>query len=110
MTQIPAKVQRLIDQEAEAVKPLEDAAAAEVEAWLDQLDPATTPATDAADLRHIGQALNALEQAEHGSEDARAALAQAVAQARDAGRSWTLIGMVLGISKQAAQQRFATKP
>lgn len=36
-------------------------------------------------------------------------MAAAVAAAREAGSSWTSIGRVLGISKQAAQQRFSGK-
>ena len=70
-----------------------------VEIWLDSLDPATTPASDAADLRRIGAALSDVDVAEN-------ELADAVRAARERGRSWATIGMVLGVSKQAAQQRF----
>jgi hypothetical protein len=81
-----------------------DQAAADAEAWLDSLDPETTPADDPADLRAIGQALRR-------AADSQTELAEAVAYARDAGRSWTLIGLVLGISKQAARERFGdTRP
>jgi tRNA A37 N6-isopentenylltransferase MiaA len=73
-----------------------------VEDWLDSLDPATDPASDAADLRRIGTALEDVETTER-------ELAEAVAAARKAGRSWSVIGMVLGISKQAAQQRFGQR-
>jgi hypothetical protein len=34
-------------------------------------------------------------------------LREAVRSARDAGDSWTVIGAALGVSKQAAQQRFS---
>jgi DNA-directed RNA polymerase specialized sigma24 family protein len=74
-------------------------AAAEANAWLDSLDPATTPAEDTADLRRIGQALRNVAGAE--SE-----LADAVAAARLHGRSWGDIALVLGTSRQAARQRF----
>lgn len=73
-----------------------------VEDRLDSLDPATAPASDAADLRRIGAALRNVEEAERD-------LTEAVAAAREQGRSWAMIGMVLGISRQAAQQRFAGK-
>jgi hypothetical protein len=39
----------------------------------------------------------------HGAEDT---LTRAVRAARDQGVSWTQIGYQLGVSKQAAQQRF----
>lgn len=37
-------------------------------------------------------------------------LAAAVARARHRGQSWSAIGARLGVSRQAAQQRFATPP
>jgi len=74
-------------------------AAAEAEAWLDQLDPATIRGADASDLRRIGLALKRIAATE-------AELAAAVAAARANGRSWADIAMVLGISRQAARQRY----
>ncbi len=38
--------------------------------------------------------------------DAERRLREAVQSARRGGRSWSRIAMVLGVSKQAAQQRF----
>jgi hypothetical protein len=76
-----------------------ESAAAETEAWLDSLDPATTPAEDPADLRRIGIALT------HLADDERE-LADAVSQARRNGRSWGMIAMALGVSKQAARKRY----
>lgn len=76
-------------------------AAADAEAWLDQLDPDVTPAEDAADLRRIGLALQAVASSE-------AELADAVAAARTQGRSWELIALVLGVSRQAASQRYGS--
>lgn len=81
-------------------------AAAEAEAWLDALDPATTPAEDPADLRRIGLALRALA-------DEQLEVEQAVAAARANGRSWGEVGLVLGVSRQAARERYgqpATAP
>jgi len=72
---------------------------ARAEAWLDDLDPDITPAEDPGGLRRIGLARHALDRA-------RSELDDAVAAARDAGRSWGAIGMVLGVSRQGARQRF----
>jgi hypothetical protein len=41
---------------------------------------------------------------------AQAELAAAVIRARQAGQSWTAIGASLGITRQAAQQRFGPAP
>lgn len=74
-------------------------AAAEARAWLDSLDPDVTPADDPRDLRRIGLALTDMAEAER-------ELTGAVAEARRNGRSWGEIAMVLGVSKQAARQRY----
>ena len=76
-------------------------AVAQTEAWLDQLDPAAiaSPEASAADLRGIGEALHAVA-----ASDLQ--LAEQVANARANGRTWTQIGAVLGVSKQAARERF----
>jgi hypothetical protein len=73
----------------------------DVEAWLDTLDPNTIEWKDAAPLRRILHAREAVDSAE---EDLR----RAVREANEAGHSWTAIGMYLGVSKQAAHRRFAT--
>lgn len=74
-------------------------AATEAEAWLDSLDPATTPAENPSDLRRIGLALRGLA-------DEQREVDEAVAAARENGRSWGQIGLVLGISRQAARERY----
>jgi len=66
---------------------------------LDQLDPSTHPARDAASFRRIIAARHQLANAEQ-------ELHEAVRAARAAGDSWTVIGAALDISRQAAQQRF----
>jgi hypothetical protein len=71
------------------------------EQWLDQLDPAD-PAVKVRDgryLRHVREAADATDVA---ADDLR----RAVAEARTNGESWGTIGMVLGVTRQAAQQRF----
>jgi hypothetical protein len=79
-------------------------ALADTEAWLDQLDPETmaSPDSDAGDLRAIGDALRAVA-----ASDLR--LADEVAKARGNGRTWTQIATVLGVSKQAARERFGER-
>lgn len=67
---------------------------------VDALVPATTLARDASHFRAIIAADEAVAEAE-------AALRTAVLAARAAGESWTVIGAALGITRQAAQQRFS---
>ncbi len=71
-------------------------------AWLDAVNPDEVP-EDAIDyrrdLRQIGTALISIEAAEQ-------ALVHAVSNARAHRRSWTDIANILGVSRQAARQRF----
>lgn len=78
-----------------------DADAARAEAWLEQLDPAATPARDATPLRRIAEARRRLAEAEE-------ELTRSVRDAQAGGFSWAAIGAVLGTSRQAAQQRYGT--
>ncbi|MFE9785141.1 hypothetical protein ACFYO7_07160 [Nocardia salmonicida] len=66
---------------------------------LDQLDPATTPATDATHFRRIIAARKRIAEAE-------AELRDAVRDAHAEGNSWTVIGTALDTTRQAAFQRF----
>jgi hypothetical protein len=72
------------------------------ERLLDALDPATAEVENTEDLRGVAVAADALA-----AEEAR--LTEAVEIARAHGRSWTRIGIALGVSRQAARQRFADK-
>jgi hypothetical protein len=76
-------------------------ALADTEAWLDSLDPAAlaSPDSDGGDLRAIGDAMRAISASD-------LELADRVADARINGRTWTQIAAVLGVSKQAARERF----
>lgn len=74
-------------------------AANDAEAWLDSLDPAVTPAEDPTDLRRVGLALRELA-------DKQREVDEAVAAARANGRNWGEIGLVLGVSRQAARERY----
>jgi hypothetical protein len=78
------------------------AVAAETEALLNDLDPETLLWENPHDLRRIGRAHEELL-------SATAELQNAVSAARQTGRSWSEIGVVLGVSKQAAQQRFGRR-
>ncbi|QZA09023.1 hypothetical protein K3U94_07105 [Mycolicibacter heraklionensis] len=71
------------------------------EQWIDQLDPADPSVKVRAGryLRHVREAAEA-------ADAATDALRRAVAEARENGESWGTIGMVLGVSRQAVQQRF----
>ena len=74
-------------------------AARRFEQLADDLDP-TAEAEDISDLRAVAVA----------SEKARAdeaRLREAVAVSRAHGRSWNQIAVALGVSRQAARQRFA---
>jgi hypothetical protein len=68
----------------------------------DGLDPETAVVQDAAELRAIAEA------AEAARRDA-VILAERVAAARARGQSWNRIALALGVSRQAARQRFAGK-
>lgn len=67
---------------------------------LDDLDPATTPARDATHFRLIVAAAQAASAADE-------ALHARVREAREAGDSWVVISAALGVTRQAAQQRFS---
>jgi hypothetical protein len=70
---------------------------AEIDAFIDSVDPATM--RDGRHLRAVAAARKSLEAAED-------ALREAVAAARAAGDSWTMIGLMIGTSKQAAHRKF----
>ncbi len=76
-------------------------AVTDTEAWLDNLESTVLalPDSSADDLRAIADALHAVA-----TSDLQ--LADRVAEARANGRTWTQIGAVLGVSKQAARERF----
>ena len=84
-----------------SLEELEQAAEAARNA-LDNLDTSTDPTQDASDLRRISEILAARVVQER-------ELAEAVADARANGRSWAKIGLALGISRQAAQERFGNR-
>lgn len=72
---------------------------AEFEAWAENVDPAELEEVDTSSLRAL------VEIADRGRAVERD-LPPAVAKARADGWSWAVIGEMLGVSKQAAQQRY----
>ncbi len=77
-------------------------AAQRFEQLADTLDPAAAEVEHTDDLREIAAAAEAVR-----ADDAR--LREAVIFARAHGRSWNHIALALGVSRQAARQRFAGK-
>lgn len=79
-----------------------DQAARRFEQLADGLDPATTEAENTDDLRQVAAVSEALR-----ADEAR--LREAVEVARARGRSWNEIAISLGVSRQAARQRFSER-
>jgi len=77
-------------------------AAARFAELADTLDPTTVDVDQTDDLRQIAVACEAVR-----TDEAR--LREAVQIARAQGRSWNQIAVALGVSRQAARQRFAAK-
>ena len=74
--------------------------AAALERWADEVDSDALVPADTEALREIA------ELAEQRAE-VDAAITEAVRSARAAHRSWSEIGAMLGVSKQAAQRKYA---
>ena len=79
-----------------------DKAAQRFEQLADALDPDTAKVEDLSDLNDVAAASQAVQ-----ADEAR--LQQAVRVAREHGRSWNQLATALGVSRQAARQRFADK-
>lgn len=77
-------------------------AAARFAELADRLDPTTADVDQTEDLRQVAAACDAVR-----TDEAR--LRAAVQIARAQGRSWNQIAVALGVSRQAARQRFAAK-
>ncbi len=77
-------------------------AAQRFEGLADELDPETARVLVTEDLRGVADAAQTLR-------DDEARLREAVEIARAHGRSWNQVGVALGVSRQAARQRFADK-
>ncbi len=79
-----------------------DRAARRFERLADDLDPATIEVDHTDDLRQVAAVSETVR-----ADEAR--LRETVEIARAHGRSWNQIAVALGVSRQAARQRFADK-
>lgn len=70
-----------------------------LEEWADSVEPADLVIADTSDLKAIARLADQRNQVD-------ADMVDAVRGARDAGRSWSEIGVMLGVSKQAAQRKY----
>lgn len=77
-------------------------AAERFERLAEDLDPATAEVVSTDDLRAVAAATDAVRRDEE-------RLSETVQVAREHGRSWNQIAVALGVSRQAARQRFADK-
>jgi hypothetical protein len=68
----------------------------------EEFDPGGVPPDDTTDLRTLAEAVDAVRAGE-------ARVRELVARARANGRSWGEVGIALGVSRQAARERFAEK-
>jgi hypothetical protein len=71
-----------------------------LEAWADAVDPEDLVVADTQSLRMITELVER-------RSDLDAALVEAIRSARRADRSWSEIGAMLGVSKQAAQRKYS---
>ena len=76
--------------------------AAALERWADEVD-----ADDLVEARTA--ALRTIAELAEQRDDIDTALLDAIRDARNADRSWSEIGAMLGVSKQAAQRKYAPK-
>ena len=77
-------------------------AAERFEPLAEELEPEAARVLVTDDLRGVAEAAQTVR-------DAEARLREAVELARAHGRSWNQIAVALGVSRQAARQRFADK-
>ncbi|MCY3953012.1 MAG: hypothetical protein OXG55_15160 [bacterium] len=83
------------------MNPREDRAAA-LERWAERVQPETLRRAEPQALEVIAELAALRDRTNH-------ELATLVAKAREAGFSWSQIGAELGVSKQAAQQKYGTR-
>ena len=82
------------------MKPTRSRRAEVLEEWADRVEQADLVEIDSDELKAIAQFAARRDLLED-------ALIEAVGAARRSGRSWSEIGTMLGVSKQAAQKKYA---
>ena len=80
-------------------KTTHDEKAAALERWADNVEPGDLIAVDMSALRQLAKLTDQREALDR-------AITEAVHAARQANRSWSEIGAMLGVSKQAAQRKY----
>ena len=75
---------------------------AALEKWAEEVDPDDMKWVDTTLLKSVSRLADQRDETEK-------ELAQAVAAARQGGWSWGHIGLMLGVSRQAAQQKYGAK-
>ncbi len=80
-------------------KTTRDEKAAALERWADNVEPGDLIAVDASALRQLAKLTDQREALDR-------AITEAVHASRQANRSWSKIGAMLGVSKQAAQRKY----
>ena len=83
-------------------KTTRDEKAAALERWADNVEPGDVVAVDTSALRQLAKLADQREALDSEVTDA-------VHAARRANRSWSEIGAMLGVSKQAAQRKYGRK-
>ncbi len=73
-----------------------------LEQWADNVESADLVEAETAALRSIAELVEQRDGVD-------SALLDAIRDAREADRSWSEIGAMLGVSKQAAQRKYAGK-
>jgi AsnC-type helix-turn-helix domain len=76
--------------------------AATLERWADDVTVDELVVADTGALRVIAELVERRDEVD-------VALLEAIRSARQADRSWSEIGAMLGVSKQAAQRKYATR-
>ena len=76
--------------------------AAALNKWADDVDPADLEVADTAALRAIAQLADERDEVDD-------KLTDAIRAARLSDRSWSEIGAMLGVSKQAAQRKYGPR-
>jgi hypothetical protein len=73
-----------------------------LEKWVETLDASELKTADTQALRTIAQLVDQRNEVEE-------QITEAVISARESQRSWSEIGVMLGVSKQAAQRKYSPK-